>query len=429
MEPNTFDDIIKRACTTRLTRLDTLRGLAAGAFAAVSGATFANLDADAKKKKRKSKGKGKSKNKKTSSSRDQVLRSLDSSGTCTPKCTEPTKTQQRFPGGPPAAGCFRIGGSGDKFQLPTNGCVTYTDPSCGCSTEFCVAPDRDGKPGTLSFQPKGDVGCTVSKVTVKGGTDQIVYTFDPATLCGSGLIAPKNNGGNVAAISHIDVCGVGCCKALKCASDGGDVVCTNGPICNNCGGTINCPCDDKNKCTVDSCNVNVDKGICVFTPKCTDKDGGCQIASCDPQTGDCSYTPLCPDKPGCTTSCKDGVCSYSCDAGCQSCTIGFYKQNGCRPNSGNLTCQDTSSFCQNTALCSDYRTGCTLDINKAISARGEGDNGTYCAQLAAAYLNQAFTGSCTAFEICDASITELTDANEGFGNEICPLNARCEPKS
>src|SRR5829696_3628224 len=37
MEDQRFDDLVKRLCTTRLTRMSVLRGLAAGAVAAVAG--------------------------------------------------------------------------------------------------------------------------------------------------------------------------------------------------------------------------------------------------------------------------------------------------------------------------------------------------------------------------------------------------------
>src|SRR4029453_8048510 len=48
-------NLIKRFCTTRLTRQHALRGLAAGVAAVVTGAAFAAGDGEAKKKKKKKK--------------------------------------------------------------------------------------------------------------------------------------------------------------------------------------------------------------------------------------------------------------------------------------------------------------------------------------------------------------------------------------
>src|SRR4051812_46673034 len=56
MDAERFDAMIKRFTVTRMTRLDAVRGLLAGAGLAVTGATVAAVEADAK-----GKGKGKSK--------------------------------------------------------------------------------------------------------------------------------------------------------------------------------------------------------------------------------------------------------------------------------------------------------------------------------------------------------------------------------
>src|SRR5215208_6354303 len=63
MDGQKFDELVKQFCTTRLTRLSALRGLVAGAAAAVTGSALATDDADAKGKKGRgahseSKGKG-----------------------------------------------------------------------------------------------------------------------------------------------------------------------------------------------------------------------------------------------------------------------------------------------------------------------------------------------------------------------------------
>ena len=53
MDATRFDDLIKRLATTRLTRLQTLRGLAAGGVAALTGITLGSKEARAKKKNEK----------------------------------------------------------------------------------------------------------------------------------------------------------------------------------------------------------------------------------------------------------------------------------------------------------------------------------------------------------------------------------------
>jgi hypothetical protein len=53
MDATRFDDLIKRFATTRLTRVQTLRGLAAGGVAALTGVGLTAEEADAKKKNAK----------------------------------------------------------------------------------------------------------------------------------------------------------------------------------------------------------------------------------------------------------------------------------------------------------------------------------------------------------------------------------------
>src|SRR5215203_4935753 len=67
MDGENFDDLLKKVCTTRLTRLGMLRGLAAGAVAALAGSAVGSDDAVAGKGGGKGKkggggGKGKKRN-------------------------------------------------------------------------------------------------------------------------------------------------------------------------------------------------------------------------------------------------------------------------------------------------------------------------------------------------------------------------------
>ena len=49
MDGEQFDNILRRFCSTRITRVDTLRGLVAGAAAALTGSALVSDDADARK--------------------------------------------------------------------------------------------------------------------------------------------------------------------------------------------------------------------------------------------------------------------------------------------------------------------------------------------------------------------------------------------
>src|SRR5215203_2542736 len=58
MDGQKFDELIKQICTTRLTRLNALRGLVAGAAAAVTGSALVAHDAGATKGRHSGKKKG-----------------------------------------------------------------------------------------------------------------------------------------------------------------------------------------------------------------------------------------------------------------------------------------------------------------------------------------------------------------------------------
>ena len=61
MDGEKFDDLIRRICTTRLTRMSALRGLVGSAAAALAGAAVASNEAEAKPKKVSGAKKGKGK--------------------------------------------------------------------------------------------------------------------------------------------------------------------------------------------------------------------------------------------------------------------------------------------------------------------------------------------------------------------------------
>src|SRR4051812_3201726 len=87
MDGERLDDLIKRFSVTRITRLEALRGMVAGAGLALTAATLAAVEADAKDKgKGKGKGKVKGKDKKGNAHAQHI-------GNCPPDgqyCSDPS---------------------------------------------------------------------------------------------------------------------------------------------------------------------------------------------------------------------------------------------------------------------------------------------------------------------------------------------------
>jgi hypothetical protein len=116
--------------------------------------------------------------------------------------TPPDPVREPFPGGN-TPGCIRLENGKD---LPVGSCKTL-EASCGCTYKVCTTKDSKGEPKVFSFEPvAGQPLCKIGKIYVKGGTDRNKYTFDPAAICSSGMVAPENKG-----ISHVDICEVSCC--------------------------------------------------------------------------------------------------------------------------------------------------------------------------------------------------------------------------
>src|SRR5215211_789495 len=85
MEDQRFDDLVKRLCTTRLTRLSALRGLAGGAAAALTGALLASDDTEAKKRARgenHKKHRAQSQDKKVRSQSQDLTAKVEANATC-----------------------------------------------------------------------------------------------------------------------------------------------------------------------------------------------------------------------------------------------------------------------------------------------------------------------------------------------------------
>ena len=129
-------------------------------------------------------------------------------------------------------------------------------------------------------------------------------------------------------------------------------------------------CDDGDKCTKsDTCNIN---GTCAGSKiSCNDKQV-CTVDSCDAATGACKFVGLnkgsCSDGDSCTVSdaCSSGVCkgkAKDCDDK-NACTADACdKSKGCQYSPTN-----EGQFCANTRICADSKCACKyLSVTEGIA--------------------------------------------------------------
>ena len=242
----------------------------------------------------------------------------------------------------------------DKFK----GCVSSpkecsdndacTEDSCsktaGCKSTLKVCADTL-ECTTDSCDPK--VGC---KFEVKFGAPCGNGGFcDAAATCGK--CVPKCDAG-----SCTDGCGGFCAGACNDKD-----ACTENDACNSgkCQGTVK-SCDDANSCTKDSCdsvtgciNGNVDSNVCGDGNACTDADkctnGACSgtVKTCDDKN-ECTVD-SCDPKDGCKNVAKTVA---SCSSGAGKCIDG----GCCVPKCGTSQCGDdgcggTCGACGATSAC------------------------------------------------------------------------------
>jgi MYXO-CTERM domain-containing protein len=172
--------------------------------------------------------------------------------------------------------------------------------------------------------------CTLYAAAAKGRTCSDNSTCTTAEQCDG---AGKCVGTAISCAVPTNPClDPGSCNATtgKCDYPANTKPCTlTGDLCHAgvcAGGTCTTAaaidCDDKNVCTVDSCDPTVG---CKHAPKCVAPDA-CQTAACDATSGACSFTAVnCDDKNPCTTDSCDTTtgckhdpipgCTYNPDAG------------------------------------------------------------------------------------------------------------------
>ena len=285
----------------------------------------------------------------------------DAKGTCSPKIVLDCKT---------GSACIVNFGCS-----PTTGCINQFDDTKVCDDgDACTQNDHcklGGCQGTTNgVCPDDNNVCTVDSCDSKVGCLYKQNTCDDKNPC------TVDTCDKVLGCQHENVDGAKCDDGNKC-HQGGQCF---GAQCQ----TVAVTCDDKNTCTIDSCDVKLG---CVFTPAdpttvtCDDgnpcTDNGCDLAGtctatnkvCDdgnPCTADscnalkgCVTSDLtdntkCDDGDGCTTGtvCQGGICS----GGIVSCSY-------CNVANGDKDCAflDNNNKCDGTFVCALDK-----NLNKAV---------------------------------------------------------------
>ncbi len=451
MDGERFDDLIRRMSAIRLTRGSTLRGLVAGAAAALTGATLAADDTDAKNKHHKKgghaahnnhknhgksghaahsegkKGKGKKKKHKTSGNQGgQGNQSSQSSLTGSPPPPTPSLTQTcTWPPSPPVAcacasdlspkGCPNPGSS-PQYTCKSAGAGGICDihganppqgsiqVGCNGAAPFCYCQSNTCKVGGVTYQKNAPVpACLPDKCPSATCNDGFTCTTDTCDS-GTGLCKYTKNDSvcNDNDACTTDTCApctdganptTGCvnkqkdCSALSDACNDG--VCKDG-TCVKVPKANGTTCDDKDLCTEgDVCK----DGACVGTPVvCTPLDQCHVKGTCDPTTGKCS-NPNAPDN----TPCDDD----------DLCTTGDTCQGGeCKGDA--VVCPPPADDCHVQGTCNP-KTGKCSNPNA--------ENGTSCNDGKA----------CTKDDICTDGVCGGTPVTCTPTNPSC--KSTCNPDS
>lgn len=327
-------------CTARLTRLEALRGLVAGAAAAVTGASLGSHETSAKKKGGAKRGR---RQRKAVSSATQTTNTR-----CA--CTDDLSPKQC----PAQSGieytCKLCPGiKKGSVQVACDG----DTPSCFCQSKECVVGKKTFKKGqpVNVCTPKpcptadscdDDNPCTEDKCVNGYCAHKPVICPAPDNKCEEAYCDPeKGCKSRPIDCDDDDACTVDSCDPAK--------GCKHEPV----------DCDDDDACTVDSCDPK--KG-CKHEPVDCDDEIVCTADSCDPDKG-CKNIPdddLCPAKPGCDAVCDptnpdrdENGCVYTCDTFCgKSTSRGFDIPN--EPNSGCVgACRASKTSSISQQACND----------------------------------------------------------------------------
>jgi hypothetical protein len=298
MDDQRFDDLVKRFCTIRLTRLSALRGLAGGA-AALAGAVLASDDSEAKKKARgQSKKKARGQSKKKSRAQSQNKRVRSQSQDLTAQQVEANATCRAF-----NETCQENPGKGNDCCTDEALCTDDGLPghgTCHCPDtlpDYCANNDSCYSPAEGECCIDGD--CETGEICNNQNTcvPECDPPCDPGEICNNGICEPEcenNDDCDPGEICNNGICepdcgefGEPCCPGPGDGCDG-DLVCDNSQnpdICVEC--TVDAHCGQNNVC----CNNECFQGEC------------CDNADCPGETcvnHECVSTPPGPG-PGPTT--------------------------------------------------------------------------------------------------------------------------------
>jgi hypothetical protein len=386
VDGKTFDDLIRRFCTTRLTRVSALRGLVAGVAASLTGASLAS-DIDAKNKKKGHKHSAKASSKHKGSNKHKKKK-------------------------------------GKQKPAPT---ITTTS-TCPCPSEFSPkgCPNPGSNPQYTCKATLSGAGCGIDSANPPQGSVQVTCTGStPSCVCQSTKCVVNGT-------TFTKGQAVGICKPVKCSDTFKPKTCQDlGKACGDfpdgCGGTLHCgDCDDHDKCTADSCNR--DAGVCVHTPVDCDDHNACTIDSCDPATGCVHKDVDCDDGNACTAdSCDPATGCVHKDIDCDdgiACTV-----DSCDPATGCVHKPDDSA-CDDGIACTadscDPKSGC---VNEPKDSRC--DDGVACTVDTCDPTNaNADANGCVYTpddSLCDDNIActvDTCDAKEGCQHK--PDDSKCD---
>jgi hypothetical protein len=444
MDGEKFDDLIRQFCTTRLTRLSALRGLVAGAAAALTGATLASDDTDAKGKKRGNAQRGGGKkgkaqrsggNKKGGKGRNNKKggKAKNKKGAANNEGQQDTQAgvtaQARAACNPsqfPICHCEPVGGDeADKCQIfCTAGSSGHDDHpfdcACGAPLDTVVecpegsCPDLTRDSPCCPICPLAQPDCCFA-VDEKGNEFGFCTDLDSdVENCGACGNACTPN-----ACQQDPVCSGGTCQFTAISCDD-----SNACTIDNCDPVTGCShtdvdCDDDIFCTVDTCDAT---NGCSNTPdnsRCND-NVACTVDVCDPENDaadadGCTHTPddsACDDDIFCTvdtctaTGCSNVPTNSRCDDGV-ACTVDVCDPENDAADADGCTHTPDDSACDDDIFCTVDT--CTATGCSNVPTNSRCDDGDPCTE-----------------DTCDPANPDA-DANGCVHRNICPQNEGCTP--
>src|SRR5579884_596359 len=246
-------------------------------------------------------------------------------------------------------------------------CADSDCPGAACSTGSCVngTCQQSAMANCCTSDAQCDDGNPCTKDACDTASNTCAHTAIPGCCardsdCSGGMTCQA---GSCACPSGTHDC-IGtchqCCDASTCPSATcSTATCTNGvcglsPIGDCC--TSDGQCDDKNPCTIDSCDLG--NNTCVHTAVTRTASDQCHdVGTCDPSTGQCSN----PAKVDGTTCTGDNKCfqSYSCQQG--TCTGSQPVACAAGEVCNTISCDPTTGACT-VATPTDNGTPCSTDL-------------------------------------------------------------------